>query len=298
VEAAGAISRARLAAGAAAFFALALVPAAAAAFGQEYYVGFATRVLVFGLAATSLNFILGYGGMVSFGHAAFFGAGAYAVAALAAAGVASPWIAWPAAMLASALLAAAIGAVSLRTRGLYFIMITLAFAQMVYYLAVSMPALGGDDGLALTARRFSDASLYYVALAACAAALVALHVVAAAPFGRALRGIRENDVRMEALGHPVFRIRLAAFVAAAAAAGLAGALFVNLNGRVGPGVLDWPQSGTLLVMVILGGVGIPWGGFVGAAVLLAMEEFLPAYWPHWHLLLGAVLLAVVLRRRA
>jgi len=278
--------------------ALALLPPLLAATGQDYYIGFATRVLVFGLAATSLNFILGYGGMVSFGHAAFFGAGAYAVAALAARGIASPWIAWPAAMLASAMLAAAIGAVSLRTRGLYFIMITLAFAQMVYYLAVSMPALGGDDGLALASRRFPDTTLYYVALALCAIALVALRAIAAAPFGRALQGIRENDVRMEALGHPVFRIRLAAFVAAAAVAGLAGALFVNLNGRVGPGVLDWPQSGTLLVMVILGGVGIPWGGFAGAALLLAMEEFLPAYWPHWQLLLGAVLLVVVLRRRA
>ena len=297
MEAAGPVSRARLAA-AAALAALALVPAIAAATGQEYYVGFATRILVFGLATTSLNFLLGYGGMVSFGHAAFFGAGAYAVAALAAHGIASPWIAWPAAMLVAALLAAAIGAVSLRTRGLYFIMITLAFAQMVYYLAVSMPALGGDDGLALASRRFSDAALYYVALAACALALVGLRAVAAAPVGRARQGIRENDTRMEALGHPVFRIRLAAFVAAAAVAGLAGALFVNLNGRVGPGALDWPQSGTLLVMVILGGVGVPWGGFIGAAALLAMEEFLPAYWPHWQLVLGAVLLVVVLRRRS
>ena len=278
--------------------ALALLPPLLAAAGQDYYVGFATRVLVFGLAATSLNFILGYGGMVSFGHAAFFGAGAYAVAALSARGWVSPWIAWPVAMLVPAALAAAIGAVSLRTRGLYFIMITLAFAQMVYYLAVSMPALGGDDGLPLASRVLGETTLYYVALAAAVLAFFGLERVMAAPFGRALRGIRENDARMEAIGHPVFRIRLAAFVAAGAAAGFAGALFVNLNGRVGPGALDWPQSGTLLVMVILGGVARPLGGFIGAALLLAMEEFLPAYWAHWQLLLGVILLVVVLRRRA
>ena len=283
--------------------ALFALPAAAAAAGQEYYVAFAARVLVFGLAATSLNFILGYGGMVSFGHAAFFGCGAYTVAALAAHGVGSAWIAWPLAMLASALLAAAIGAASLRTRGLYFIMITLAFAQMVYYLAVSLKALGGDDGLALPARSSvgfgatlqGDATFYYVVLALCLGAVYAMRRAIDAPFGRALQAIRENASRMEAIGYPVRRIQLAAFTIAGAAAGLAGALFVNLNGRVGPGILDWPQSGSLLVMVILGGVGYRFGGFVGAAVLLSMEEFLPAYWAHWQMVLGIVLLAIVLR---
>ena len=297
MEAPGTVPGARLAA-VAALAALALVPPVAAAFGQDYYVGFATRVLVFGLAATSLGFIVGYGGMVSFGHAAFFGAGAYATAWLSSRGVSSAWLAWPLAMLVAAALAAAIGAISLRTRGLYFIMNTLAFAQMVFYLAVSLPGFGGDDGLPLATRVLDERPLYYVALAACAAAIFGMDVLARTRFGQALQGVRENDVRMEALGHPVFRIRLAAFVVAGAVAALAGALFVNLNSRVGPGTLDWPQSGTLLVMVILGGVGRPLAGFAGAALLLAMEEFLPAYWTHWPLALGLILLAIVLRRRA
>jgi branched-chain amino acid transport system permease protein len=298
VEAPGPVPGARLAAGTA-LAALALVPPLAAAFGQEYYVGFATRVLAFGLAATSLAFIVGYGGLVSFGHAAFFGAGAYATAWLASRGVASAWLAWPFAMAVAGVLAAIIGAISLRTRGLYFIMITLAFAQMVFHFVASLPALGGDDGMALAARAIaSDAGLYYAALAACAAAVFGLRRLVRSRFGRALQGIRENEARMEAIGHPVFRIRWAAFVLAGTVAGLAGALFVNLNGRVGPGTLDWPQSGTLLVMVILGGAARPYGGLVGAALLLAMEEFLSAYWAHWPLLLGVVLLVVVLRRRA
>ena len=298
MEAAGPVSRARLIAAAAALATLALVPPLLTAFGQEYYVGFVTRVLVFGLAAASLDFILGYGGMVSFGHAAFFGAGAYAVAALAARGIAAPGLAWPLAMAACAALAAAIGVVSLRTRGLYFIMITLAFAQMVHYLAISLPALGGDDGLALApAAAMRATPLYYAALAAAAVGYLALARVADTPFGRALRGVRENDVRMEAIGHPVFRIRLAAFVAAGAVAGLAGALFATLNGRIGPGTLDWPQSGALLAMVILGGVGRAYGGFVGAAVLIAMEEFLPELWSHWQIALGILLIAIVLGRR-
>jgi branched-chain amino acid transport system permease protein len=287
----------------AALGALALLPLAAVALGQEYYVGVATRILIFGIAATSLNLILGYGGMVSFGHAAFFGAGAYAVAALMAHGVTSAWIGWPLAVAAAALLAAAIGAISLRTRGLYFIMITLAFAQMAYYLAVSLEALGGDDGIALPARSRlgfgvglqSDVAFYYVVLALAAAILCAMRRLVDARFGRALQAIRENESRMEAIGFPVLRLKLTAFVLAGAVAGLAGALIANLNGRVGPGLLDWPQSGTLMVMVILGGVGRRLGGFLGAAVLLCLEEILSAYTTHWQLVLGIVLLAVVLR---
>jgi len=283
--------------------ALAAFPPVASAFGQEYYVGLATRILIFGIAATSLNLLVGYGGMVSFGHAAFFGTGAYAAAALMGKGIASLWIAWPLAMAASGLLALAIGAASLRTRGLYFIMITLAFAQMVFYLVVSLKALGGDDGIALGGRTTagfglslaSDSAFYYVVLVLAAAVLYAMRRAIDARFGRALQGIRENESRMEAIGFPVMRLKLAAFAIAGAVAGLAGALNANLNGRAGPGLLDWPQSGSLLVMVILGGVGRRHGGFIGAAVLLAMEELLSPYWSHWQLLLGVLLLVVVLR---
>lgn len=282
---------------------LAAVPAIAGVCGQEYYISLSTRVLIFGLAATSLNLILGYGGMVSFGHAAFFGCGAYTVAVLASHGIGSAWIAWPLAIIASALLAAVIGAASLRTRGLYFIMITLAFAQMVYYLVLSLNGLGGDDGMPLAKRSTllpgislqGDATFYYVVLAMVVALAYAMRRALDAPFGRALQAIRENESRMEAIGYPVLRIRLAAFVIAGGVAGLAGALFANLNGRVGPGILDWPQSGTLLVMVILGGVGHRLGGFLGAAVLLGMEEFLPQFWNHWQMALGVLLLVVVLR---
>jgi len=274
---------------------LAAFPAIAAHFGQEYYVGLATRMLVFGIAATSLNLLVGYGGMVSFGHAAFFGTGAYAVAALADRGVSAPWIAWPIAMAVAAVLALAIGAAALRTRGLYFIMITLAFAQMVYYLVVSVKALGGDDGLSLAARGIGEPALFYTALALAVLAAYGLRRIANAGFGRALQGVRENEARMEAVGFPVLRIKLAAFTIAGAVAGLSGALLATLNGRSGPGLLDWPQSGQLLVMVILGGVGQRFGGFLGAAVLLAMEEVLSPYWAHWQLVLGIVLLAVVLR---
>ena len=274
---------------------LAAFPTIAANFGQEYYIGLATRMLVFGIAATSLNLLVGYGGMVSFGHAAFFGTGAYAVAALADRGVSAPWITWPLAMALAAMLALAIGAAALRTRGLYFIMITLAFAQMVFYLVVSVKTLGGDDGLSLAARGIGESALFYTALALAVLAACGLRRLANAGFGRALQGVRENEARMEAVGFPVLRIKLAAFTIAGAVAGISGALLATLNGRAGPGLLDWPQSGQLLVMVILGGVGQRFGGFIGAAVLLAMEEVLSPYWVHWQLVLGIVLLAVVLR---
>ena len=275
---------------------LAVLPYALGAFGLEYYVSLATRVLVFGLAATSLNLLVGYGGMVSFGHAAFFGGGAYVAVAAAANGMAAPWLAWPLAMAGSALLALAIGAASLRTRGLYFIMITLAFAQMVYYLVLSLKALGGDDGMALAAKAVAgDNAFYYAVLAVCVVVGFGLRLAIDAPFGRALQAIRENESRMEAIGYPVFRLKLAAFVIAGAVAGLAGALYANLQGRAGPGLLDWPQSGSLLVMVILGGVGYRFGGFLGAAAMLCMEEFLPQVWSHWQLAFGLALLVLVLR---
>ncbi|HET7728455.1 MAG TPA: branched-chain amino acid ABC transporter permease [Usitatibacter sp.] len=292
----------RAAAGLAAFGALAALPWAAAALGHDYYTGVVSRILVFGIAATSLNLILGYGGMVSFGHAAFFGAGAYAAAFAMRHGIASAALAWPLAAAAGALLAAAIGSISLRTRGVYFIMITLAFAQMIHYLAISLKALGGDDGIALAARAAllpgldpaSDIAFFYAVLAIAAATAVLLPRLLGSRFGHALRGVGENESRMEAIGFPVFRVKLAAFTVAGGVAGLAGALIANQNGLVTPNLLHWPQSGTLMVMVILGGVGTRWGGFIGAAVLFGLEEMLSAYTAHWPLALGALLLAVVL----
>ncbi|MGB0128532.1 MAG: branched-chain amino acid ABC transporter permease, partial [Rhodocyclaceae bacterium] len=251
------------------------LPALLGATGQEFYVGFATRVLIFALAATSLNLVLGFGGMFSLGHAAFFGAGAYAAAICMGAGITDGLIAFPLAMAAAGLFALAVGAVSLRTRGVYFIMITLAFAQMAYYLFVSARAWGGDDGLPMGGRMTlggvslsDDRDLFFAVLGCLALTLWFCGRLAEARFGRVVQAIRENETRMEALGYPVFRYRLVCFAIGGALAGLAGALMANLTGLASPNLLQWTQSGTLLVMVIIGGVGYLYGGLVGALVLL------------------------------
>jgi branched-chain amino acid transport system permease protein len=268
----------------------------------DFYIGFASRIMIYALAATSLNLVLGYGGMVSFGHAAFVGAGAYTVAILMAEGVASAWIAWPLAVLLAGALAAAIGAVCLRTRGVYFIMITLAFAQMIYYVAVGMRAYGGEEGLNLATRSAvgfgldlkNDVTFYYVVLAILAAALFALRRAMGARFGRVVVAIRENETRMEAIGFPTYRYKLVCFALGGAVAGLAGALLANHNSYVNPNLLYWPQSGSLMIMVILGGVGYLYGGLFGAVALLVLEELISGYTIHWQLGVGAVLLAIVL----
>lgn len=270
--------------------------------GDTFYVGLATRILIFALAATSLNLILGFGGLVSFGHAAFVGVGAYTVAILMQAGVVSAWVAWPVAMLASAGMALLIGLVSLRTQGVYFIMITLAFAQMLYYLVISLKAYGGDDGLSLASRSSlglgldlgQDVHFYYVTLVLLVAVLVLMVRLLNARFGHVLQAIRENEVRMTALGFAVFRYKLVAFTVAGALAGLAGALLANQGSFVSPALMQWSQSGMLMIMVILGGVGHLYGGVLGAIVFLLLEEFLSHYTIHWQLGLGAVLLGVVL----
>lgn len=280
--------------------ALVVFPLAAAALGQEFYIVLASRLMIFALAATSLNLILGFGGMVSLGHAAYFGAGAYTVGILMQHGVASAWISWPAAALVGAALAAIIGMISLRTRGIYFIMITLAFAQMVYYLFVSLRAYGGDDGLNLPARSTigidlaSDTAFYYVVLAVVCLALLLVYRLINSRFGRVLQALRENETRMEAIGYPVFRYKLVSFIIAGALASLAGALIANQNMLVSPNLIHWTQSGTLMVMVILGGVGYFFGGVLGAVVMLLLEEILSGYTQHWQLALGLILLAVVL----
>ena len=284
-----------------------LFPLAMHALDQQFYTAFATRVLIYAMAAASLNLVLGYGGMVSFGHAAFFGAGAYVVGILAFEGVRSLWIAWPAAILVAALAALVIGAISLRTRGVYFIMITLAFAQMMYYVFVSMKAYGGDDGLSLPGRSTglgvelrNEFVWYYLVLGLLLLVLYLLHRLLRSRFGRVIEAIRENETRAAAIGYPVYRYQLLCFVISGAIAGLAGALIANQTSYVGPALLHWVQSGTLMIMVILGGVGRFWGGPVGAAVLLVLEEIfsgsplLGPYSLHWQLPVGVILLAVVL----
>ena len=282
--------------------ALAAFPLVAPLFGMEFYIGFVRRVLIMALAAASLNFILGFGGMVALGHAGFIGVGAYTVVAFADAGVMSAWVMWPMAALVAGLVAALIGTVALRTRGVYFIMTTLAFAQMLYFVAVSLRTYGGDDGYTLPARPSvglgidlsNESNFYWVVLALVALALGWMHRATRSRFGHALMGIRDNETRMRALGYPVFRIQLVAFAIAGAVAGLAGALLANGNGFISPGAMHWTQSATLVVMVVIGGLGRSWGGPVGAAVWLLLEEVLKQHTEHWHLPLGLLLIAVAL----
>jgi branched-chain amino acid transport system permease protein len=269
---------------------------------HAFYVTFASRIMIFALAATSLNLVLGFGGMVAFGHASFFGLGAYAVGILMHHGVDSAWISWPAAALLGGVAALLIGLVSLRTRGVYFIMITLSFAQMLYYLFVSLSTYGGDDGMSLPGRSLlaygpdlaSDNSFFYVVLVLFGAILYALWRLVNSRFGRVLQAIRENETRMDAVGYPVLHFKLASFTISGALAGLAGALIANQNVFISPSLMFWTQSGSLMIMVILGGVGHLYGGVLGALCLLVLEEFLSNYTLHWQLPLGAILLAVVL----
>jgi branched-chain amino acid transport system permease protein len=282
--------------------ALALVPPVAAAVGEPFYIQVFARVMVFAIAALSLDFILGYGGLVSFGHAAYLGIGAYAVGILAFHGITNGFAHFATAVAACALAAALIGAVSLRTSGVYFIMITLAFAQMVYFLAVGLRQYGGDDGLGIT--RPSDFggiidlaepwTLYYVVFGFLALFLFLGGRAARSRFGVLLQGIRSNEQRMIALGFPIFRYKLAAFVIAGSVCGVGGALFANLTLFVSPSILHWTRSGEIMMMVILGGIGTLIGPVLGAAAYLLLESVLSRWTEHWPALLGPLLIVVVL----
>lgn len=279
---------------------LVIFPLVAPWFDFEFYVSYVRRVLIFALAATGLNLVLGYGGMVALGHAAFFGAGAYAVVILAGANVHSAFIVWPAAAALSAVLALAVGAVSLRTRGVYFIMITLAFAQMVYYVFISLRQYGGDDGINLSSRTSlpgidtgNDTVFYYLVLAVFVLVLYYFGRLVRSRFGMALTGIRENEIRMESLGYPVYRLKLMAFTISGAMLGLAGAMLADHNLFVSPGMMHWTQSANLLIMVLIGGMGLRYGGVVGAALLLFLEEGLRLWTEFWHMPLGFLLLLIV-----
>ncbi len=283
---------------------LGLLPAIAAASGNGFLLVIATRIVIMAIAAVSLNLILGYGGMVSFGHAAYLGIGGYAVGILAHAGIYSGLVQWPVAILASGAFALAVGALCLRTRGVYFIMVTLAFAQMAYYVATGLDEFGGDDGLTIYRRsQFGPLDLsnktgfYYLCLALLAAALILVWRLATSRFGLVVQGSRSNDKRMHALGFPTFRYRLVCFVIAGMLCGLAGALLANHADFVSPATMHWTRSGDLLVMVILGGMRSLFGPVFGAIALLALEEGLSEITEYWQIILGPLLLAVVLYAR-
>jgi len=279
-----------------------LLPLLAQASGMEYYIGVVTRILIFAMVAASLNFILGYGGMVSFGHAVFFGLGAYVTAIASFHGVTSAWLIWLLAALVTALVGLVIGVIALRTRAVYFIMITMALAQLFYYFFVGFRYYGGDDGLQVTARPLlgfgldmsGDNAFYWVVLAWLVASFVLLQRLLASRFGLALNAIRQNERRAQAIGYPALRYKLAAFVIAAVIAGLAGSLIGMSNLFASPKLLHWSQSGILLVMVALGGVGYFYGGLLGAAAFLLLEEVLSTHFEYWQIYVGLILLLVVL----
>jgi len=282
----------------AALIGLAIIPAVV----DPFYTRLASRVLVYGLCALSLDLILGYGGMVSLGHAAYLGLGAYTVGILSAQGIQSAWIAWPAAAGISAAAALVMGLVCLRTAGVYFIMITLAFAQMIFYLFAGLDAYGGFDGLPLSARSSlggplsleSNTGFYYVVLVLVLGMGYLGRRLTLSRFGRVITGIRENERRMQSIGFATFRYRLVCFVIAGAVAGLAGALLANLSRYVSPSMMHWTRSGEILMMVILGGQGTLMGPMLGAAGLILAEEILSGFTQHWMVILGPLLILVVL----
>ena len=286
--------------------ALAVTPAIALAAGEPFYVTLLTRIMIFAIAALSLDLILGYGGLVSFGHAAYLGIGAYAVGILAFHGITSGPLQFAVAILASAAAAAMIGAVSLRTSGVYFIMITLAFAQMLYFLAESLNIYGGDDGLNITQPsnfgRLVDlgdpATLYYVVLAVLLVLLLLTRQLINSRFGLLVQGVKSNERRMAALGFPTFRYKLAAFILSGTICGLAGALFANLTLFCSPAIMHWTRSGEIMMMVILGGMGSLFGPVLGAALYLLLETLLSGATEHWQAILGPILVLVVLFSRS
>lgn len=287
--------------------------------GQPFWIDLTTRIVIYGIAAMSLDIILGYGGMVSLGHAMFLGIGAYSMGILTHhsfegsvvpflpgewTGSTSGFIHLAASILASGLLGLIIGLLSLRTAGVYFIMITLAFAQMMFFFFIALPTYGGEDGLNVWNRSelpgldLSDSmTFYFVCLVLlCAFWFIARRLVDSR-FGGVLRGCKQNEQRLKALGYNTIRYKLIAFTIAGAGAGLAGGLLANLTEFVGPGTMHWTKSGELIVMVLLGGMGTLIGPVLGSAALLLLEEILSGYTEHWMIVLGPILLLVVLFAR-
>lgn len=280
------------------------VPVYASMASEPFALTFFSRVLIFALAAVSLNLILGYGGMVSFGHALYLGLGAYAVGLLVQNGITNGWVQLAATVAVCAVVGAITGAISLRTTGIAFIMITLAFAQTFFYLFVSLKQYGGDDGLSISARSdfgfmtmASPIALYYVALALVLAALFFTRKLVNARFGMVLQGCRINERRMKAMGFPAIRHKLSAYVLSSVLCGIAGMLYANLTGFASPAYMAWTLSGEMIVMVVLGGMATVFGPLVGSLVLLMSEEFLKAMTDHWPMILGPLIVLVVLTAR-
>ncbi|MDH5747737.1 MAG: branched-chain amino acid ABC transporter permease [Rhodospirillales bacterium] len=290
----------------------ALMPVIAPVIGEPYFLEVFMRIMIWAIAAISLNLILGYGGMVSFGHALFLGVGGYTVGIFAYYDIFNGFITWPLALLFSAIIGLIIGAICLRTRGLYFIMITLAFAQMIYYLGVSVEEYGSDDGLIIYGRSefifdFAGVSweldignqmvFYYLVFVILLACLYFTHRLINSRFGMVIRGVKSNESRMQAIGFNTYRYKLACFVIAGVMCSLAGVLSANAEKFVSPDMMYWTKSGELIFMVVLGGMGSLFGPVAGALVFLMLSEILSNLWENWNLIFGPFLVLVVLYAR-
>jgi len=303
--------------------ALALVPVYAALSGNTFPMSFSAGVIIQAMAAVSLNLIMGFGGMVSFGHAAYLGVGGYVVGILAKEGVGSGLVQWPLALVLSGLFALSVGALSLRTRGIYFIMITLAFTQMLYYVANALDRYGGDDGLTIQRRSefglvdlSSRTIFYYLCLALLLVTVYVVWRLVNSRFGLVIQGARSNDRRMNAIGFPTFHYKLVCFVIAGVICGLSGVLLANHTSFISPALMHWTRSGDLIVMTVLGGMGSVFGPVFGAVAFLMLEQILPPLIrpmaslftiatgidvsrapEYWQILLGPLFLLVVLFAR-
>ena len=292
--------------------ALAVVPLGLYYAGQPFWLDIASRLVILAIAAASLNFILGYGGMVSFGHAAYLGLGAYAVGipvhhsifgGLDVLGLATSngWVHLGLGLLVCAVFALITGAVSLRTKGVYFIMITMAFSQMLYYALISISTYGGDDGLTIMSRSElpgltldDPVQLYALCFVSLLVVLALLRMVVNSRFGQVLQGARGNPQRVTMLGFNIFHYQLVAYVLAAMVAGYAGFLLANFTAYISPEMMDWTRSGELMFMVILGGVAVLVGPVLGAAAFILVEELLSHFTVYWQLPFGLMLMLVVL----
>ena len=287
------------------FLILAFLPLLAPLAGGSYLVSLGSRVMIFAIAAVSLDVLVGYGALISFGHAAFVGLGAYAVGILSVYGITDALVSLPAALATSAAYAFLTGVVCLRTKGVYFIMITLAFGQMAFFTASSLAPFGGDDGLTIAARNTvagfallrNEGAFYYVVLFCLLATYLFCRALVGSRFGRVVRGAKENPVRVATLGFDVYRFQLATYVIAGALAGLAGFLLANATEFVSPAYMSWQRSGELIVMVLLGGLGTLDGAIIGAAAYLLTEEWLSGVTEHWKVIFGPVLVLIVLFAR-
>lgn len=287
---------------AATFWCLAAVPVLADALDQTYLISLATRIMIFALAAVTLDFILGVGGLVSLGHAIFIGIGAYTVALFALYDVSELSVVLPVAVVAGGLFALLTGALALRTRGINFIMITLAFAQMLYFGTTSFSALGGDDGFSLPMRNTlfglrpidTPLGLFWFSFACLALTYLLFQILSLSSFGRALNALKQNSQKMESLGVDRLRLQLRAYVISGAVCAVAGVLLANLMGFVSPSSINWQRSGDLVIMSVVGGQGTIIGAILGAVGFLGLEEYLSHYVEYWRLILGPIAIVIAL----